>query len=76
MTDTNAFIISRAIHTPLVREPRPAQYALSGSALEWQGYRAACLRVQQSGASGSSDAECSKMHKDAESIQVHQNAAE
>lgn len=47
MTDTNAFIISRAIHTPLVREPRPAQFALSGSALEWQGYKAACVRLQQ-----------------------------
>jgi hypothetical protein len=32
---------------PLVREPRPAQYALGGSALEWQGYLAA---VQQSAA--------------------------
>ena len=32
---------------PLVREPRPAQYALGGSALEWQGYRAACARMQQ-----------------------------
>jgi hypothetical protein len=33
---------------PLVRELRPAQFALGGSALEWQGYRAACLRMQQS----------------------------
>ena len=33
---------------PLVREPRPAQFALGGSALEWQGYRAACLRMQHS----------------------------
>jgi hypothetical protein len=32
---------------PLVRAPRPAQYALGGSALEWQGYRALCSRVQQ-----------------------------
>ena len=32
---------------PLVRAPRPAQFALGGSALEWQGYRAACARVQQ-----------------------------
>ena len=32
---------------PLVREPRPAQYALGGSALEWEGYRAACVRVQR-----------------------------
>ena len=32
---------------PLVREPRPAQYALGGSALEWQGYQAACIRVQR-----------------------------
>lgn len=48
MTDTNAFIVSRPIHAALVREPRPAQYALGGSALEWQGYRAACARVQQS----------------------------
>ena len=33
---------------PLVRAPRPAQFALDGSALEWQGYRQACARVQQS----------------------------
>jgi hypothetical protein len=26
---------------PLVREARPAQYALGGSALEWQGYKLA-----------------------------------
>jgi len=32
---------------PLVREARPAQYALGGSALEWQGYRAACIRMQR-----------------------------
>ena len=50
---------------PLVREPRPAQYALGGSALEWQGYRAACIRVQQSGASGSSAADRSKKGPDA-----------
>ena len=37
----------------LVREPRPAQYALGFSVLEWQGYKAACLKMQQSGASGS-----------------------
>jgi len=61
---------------PLVREPRPAQYALGGSALEWQGYRAACIRVQQSAAQHQGDAECSKMHKDAERIPVHQSAAD
>jgi len=32
---------------PLVREARPAQYALGGSALEWQGYRALCARMQR-----------------------------
>ena len=32
---------------PLMRTPRPAQYALGGSALEWQGYRAACARMQR-----------------------------
>jgi hypothetical protein len=32
---------------PLVREPRPAQYALGGSALEWQGYLATCARMQR-----------------------------
>jgi hypothetical protein len=47
MTNTNAFIVSRPIHTPLEREPRPAQYALGGSALEWQGYREACARMQR-----------------------------
>ena len=53
---------------PLVREPRPAQFALGGSALEWQGYRAACIRVQQSGASGSSAAERSKKGPGAEAL--------
>jgi len=53
---------------PLVREPRPAQFALGGSALEWQGYKAACLRMQQSGASGSSDAERSKKGPGAEAL--------
>ena len=65
MTDTNAFIVSRAIHTPLIRDPRPAQYALGFSDLEWQGYRAACARMQRTGASGSSDAERSKKGPDA-----------
>lgn len=49
----------------LVREPRPAQYALSGSALEWEGYKASCVRVQQSGAFGSSAADRSKNGSDA-----------
>lgn len=61
---------------PLVREPRPAQYALGGSALEWQGYKAACSRAQQAAALHQGDAECSKMHKDAECIPVHQSAAD
>jgi len=80
MTNTNAFIASKSIHAgttlpptlpptlPLVREPRPAQYALGGSALEWQGYLAACGRVQQSGASDSSAAECSKKGPGAEAL--------
>jgi hypothetical protein len=50
---------------PLVRAPRPAQFALGGSALEWQGYRALCSRMQQAGASGSSAAERSKKGPDA-----------
>jgi hypothetical protein len=29
---------------PLVREARPAQFALGGSALEWQGYKLACAK--------------------------------
>jgi len=53
---------------PLVREPRLAQYALRGSALEWQGYRAAGIRVQQSEASGSSAAERSKKGPNAEAL--------
>ena len=53
---------------PLVRASRPAQFALGGSALEWQGYRAACIRVQQSGASGSSAAERSKKGPGAEAL--------
>jgi hypothetical protein len=68
MTNTNAFIVSRPIHAALVRPPRPAQYALGGSALEWQGYKAACARVQQSGASGSSAADRSKMGSNAEAL--------
>jgi hypothetical protein len=68
MTDTNAFIVSKAIHAPFVREPRPAQYALSGSAMEWEGYKAACARMQQAEASGSSAAERSKKGPDAEAL--------
>ena len=29
---------------PLVREAKPAQFALGFSALEWQGYKIACIR--------------------------------
>jgi hypothetical protein len=32
---------------PLVREARPAQFALGGSALKWQGYWATCARMQR-----------------------------
>jgi hypothetical protein len=53
---------------PLVRTPRPAQFALGGSALEWQGYRALCARMQQPGASGSSAAERSKKGPNAEAL--------
>jgi hypothetical protein len=49
----------------LVREPRPAQFALGGSALEWQGYQLARARMQQTGASSSSTADCSKKGPDA-----------
>ena len=59
---------SKPIHTPLVREPRPAQFALGLSELEWQGYRAACVRVQQSKTSGSSAAERSKKGPNAEAL--------
>jgi hypothetical protein len=54
MINTNAFIayfpfitskpIQAGMTLPLVREPRPAQYALGGSALEWQGYKVACAK--------------------------------
>ena len=44
--------IQAGMTVPLVREPRPAQFALGGSALEWQGYRALCSRMQQAEASG------------------------
>jgi hypothetical protein len=66
MTNTNAFIVSKPIHAPLTRDPRPAQYALGFSELEWQGYEASCIRVQQvaalrqDAALSSTDAECSK----------------
>ena len=53
---------------PLVREARPAQYALGGSALEWQGYREACLKVQQAGAASGSAAERSKKRPNAEAL--------
>ena len=65
MTDTNAFIVSRPIHAPMVRAPRPAQYALSGSALEWQGYRASCIRVQQTAVRHQDAAQCSTKGPDA-----------
>ena len=52
----------------LVREPRPAQYALGGSALEWQGYRALCSRMQQAKASGSTAANRSKKEPNAETL--------
>jgi hypothetical protein len=72
MTNTNAFIASKPIQAgmtlPLVREPRPAQFALGGSALEWQGYRALCARMQQPGASDSSAAERSKKGPGAEAL--------
>jgi hypothetical protein len=42
--------IQAGMTLPLVRDPRPAQYALGGSALEWQGYKATCIRVQQGAA--------------------------
>jgi hypothetical protein len=64
----NPFMASKPIHAPLTKDPRPAQYALGFSALEWQGYRAACIRVRQSGASGSSAAERSKKGPDAEAL--------
>jgi hypothetical protein len=54
------FMASKPIHAALVREPRPAQFALGGSALEWQGYRALCSRMQQAEASGSTAADRSK----------------
>ena len=60
--------IQAGMNLPLVRAPRPAQFALGGSALEWQGYRAACARVQQSGASSSSAAECSKKGPNAKAL--------
>ena len=52
----------------LTRDPRPAQYALGFSDLEWQGYRAACARMQRTGASGSSDAERSRIGPNAETL--------
>ena len=68
-------MVSKPIHTPLVRAPRPAQFALGFNELEWQGYKALCSRVQQAAAMHQSAAECSMMHKDAEHIPVHQSAA-
>ena len=50
---------------PLVREPRPAQFALGGSALEWQGYKQACARMQQTAAERGNDAGCSRKGPDA-----------
>jgi hypothetical protein len=60
----------------MTRKPihRPAQFALGFSELEWQGYKAACIRVQQQqqqprgmqdAALSSTDAECSKKGPDA-----------
>jgi hypothetical protein len=60
--------IQAGMTVPLVREPRPAQYALGGSALEWQGYLATCARVLRSAAQRGTDAECSKKGPSAETL--------
>ena len=60
--------IQAGMTLPLVREPRPAQYALGGSALEWQGYRALCARMQRIAAERGNDAGCSKKGPNAEAL--------
>jgi hypothetical protein len=68
--------LENAIHRPLERIQRPAQFALGFNELEWQGYKALCSRVQQAAAMHQSAAECSMMHKDAKRIPVHRSAAD
>jgi hypothetical protein len=59
---------------PLEPIHRPAQFALGFSELEWQGYKATCIRVQQAAAMrqdaalSSTDAECSKKRPNAEAL--------
>jgi len=59
---------------PLKPIHRPAQFALGFSELEWQGYKAACSRVQQEpkgmqdAALSSTDPECSKKGPNAEAL--------
>jgi len=60
--------IQAGMTVPLVREARPAQFALGGSALEWQGYRALCSRMQQAEASGSTAVDRSKKGPGAEAL--------
>lgn len=57
--------IQAGMTVPFTREPRPAQFALGGSALEWQGYKAMCARMQQIAAGCDVDAGCSIMGPDA-----------
>jgi hypothetical protein len=52
----------------LTRDPRPAQYALGFSELEWQGYKALCARVQHTGAASGTAAERSKIGPNAETL--------
>jgi len=39
--------IQAGMTVPLVRQPRPAQFALGGSALEWQWHLQTCARMQR-----------------------------
>jgi hypothetical protein len=57
--------IQAGMTLPLIREPRPAQYALGFSALEWQGYQLARARMQQTATERGNDARCSTMGPDA-----------
>jgi hypothetical protein len=58
----------------LKRIQAPPQFTLGLTELEWQGYKATCIRVQQAAAMRqdaaqcSSDAECSKNGPNAEAL--------
>jgi hypothetical protein len=61
----NPFIASQNPFKPLEPDPKPAQFALGLSELEWLGFKASCARMQQIAAGCDGEAGCSTMGPDA-----------